>query len=136
MLIDGAYNNTSIKTPTKIHTRKPKVNNNVIDINTPSSSHIMVPSAPLPTNIEEDVKQDVKQDIKKPKYRTKCINAIMSGQIKLSDISTTCNIEKKDKFKNILKEFIYGLGEIQTDKIKKYIATIFNENLSTDLEKD
>jgi len=143
MLIDGTYNNvSSIKTPTKIQTRKPKVNNNVIDISTPhdqTSAAIVMNSAPLPPRIDE------KTEIKKPKYRTTCINAIMNGKIKLADLESNCVInitevkkqlsvikssttlnamDKKEEFKNTLKDFIYKLNESQTDKLKKYIKDI------------
>lgn len=142
MLIDGTYNNiSSVKTPTKIQTRKPRQNNNVIDITTPSEPQHQITftntSAPLPPMIDE------KTDIPKPKYRIKCINAIMDGIIKLSDLESNCNInitevkkqladikssttlnhiEKKEKFKTTLKDFIYSIGDIQTEKLKKYIS--------------
>ena len=141
MLIDGAYNVNTIKTPTKIATKKPKQNNNVIDINTPIDPNHTVIISNTSTPIQPTI--DEKSEISKPKYRIRCINAIMDGTIKLVDLENNCNInitevkkqlsdikssttlnamEKKEQFKNTLKEFINKIGEPQNAKLKKYIS--------------
>jgi hypothetical protein len=149
MLIDGTYNTVgSIKTPTKIQTRKPKQNNIIIDVSTPSDT-----KEPTTTSVAEayektsaSISSSAAQETKKVvvpkrKYRTNCINMIMDGKIKLTDIGTVCAIditeikqklaevkasslntsEKRDKFKDLVRDFIYSIGDARTEKLKKFM---------------
>lgn len=122
------------KTP-KPSVRKSKVNNNVMDLTTLTTSYAVDKKA-------EAASTAIIEESKKTKYICNCVNYIIQKKLKFSQLKDNCNIDVsevqtfgaklvglegaafEEKLKDLIKRFLESKDEIQKQRIKKYIDSL------------